>query len=290
MKSNVFRLFSIISLVLLTGLSHPLAAQEEDYRLFTDKKAQAIEARLLSISTDKSLANIRRKDGREFELTILSLCLDDQQFLNSWLESNPIQSDYQLEISVDKRLEKSEKLETESAPNVKWLTDQTSLEFTIQNASRNDLNHATAEYYIIIEQNVYASPMDPASQQLYGVPEWWHSNDPASLPKRRKKAIKALKAPLWIRHGEAKLEKLAYNRSTSIKTDTFPLREISSGTRAHPKDSILGIIIRITDVNGKEVSLFRSTEHKLLKKSWESFSKMPPGDASGAPLPVAAAQ
>jgi len=62
-----------------------LGPQPSEFRAFTDKRGQQIEARILSISDDKRQLNLVRRDGRAFELAITLLSLDDQQFLNDWL-------------------------------------------------------------------------------------------------------------------------------------------------------------------------------------------------------------
>jgi len=62
-----------------------LARKPSEFRAFTDKRGQQIEARIISISDDRRHLNLVRQDGRSFELAITLLSLDDQQFLNDWL-------------------------------------------------------------------------------------------------------------------------------------------------------------------------------------------------------------
>ncbi len=61
-------------------------SEPTEFRAFTDKRGQKIEARIISISDDRRLLNLVRRDGRAFELAITLLSLDDQQFLNRWLD------------------------------------------------------------------------------------------------------------------------------------------------------------------------------------------------------------
>ncbi len=59
--------------------------QPSEFRTFTDKNGQQIEARIISVSGDQRQLNLERRDGRTFDLVITLLSLDDQQFLNEWL-------------------------------------------------------------------------------------------------------------------------------------------------------------------------------------------------------------
>ncbi len=277
------RLIATLCLVFFTPAWLCLAAQEKEYHLFTDKKAQTIEANLLSISQDKSKATIQRKDGKKFELPILSLSLDDQLFIKNWLIINPLQSNYNLEINFIKHQESTERIEVLNY-EFKWITDPTSFEITIKNLSRIQLAGASLEYYVIVEQAVYTNPLPIADQKTYEVKEWWYSHEPTTPVKRRKGKKLTAQKPLWLIHGETKLEDLAYNHTEKIKTQSFPVREISQSTSTTPpRDSILGSIIKITDKDGNLISLHRSSDNKILKQSWESISKMPPGDRSGVP-------
>ncbi len=63
---------------LFAGWGFDTCAQEAKPHVFTDKKGDAIDATLLTVSPDMKMAKIRREDKREFDLPILSLSLDDQ--------------------------------------------------------------------------------------------------------------------------------------------------------------------------------------------------------------------
>ena len=60
-----------------------------EYRQFTDKRGQQVEARIVSISDDLRLLNMEGRSGQIFELPITALSLDDQQFLRQWLHPSP---------------------------------------------------------------------------------------------------------------------------------------------------------------------------------------------------------
>ncbi len=60
-----------------------------EYHLFTDKKDQQIDARILSISDEMTEIRIERRDGQVFEIAATVLSLDDQQFIRDWLYPKP---------------------------------------------------------------------------------------------------------------------------------------------------------------------------------------------------------
>ena len=67
-----------------------LKAQEpSDFHPFTGKSGTTIEARVLSISEDRSTLELEDRGGRKFESKITGLTLDDQQFVQRWVKGEP---------------------------------------------------------------------------------------------------------------------------------------------------------------------------------------------------------
>ncbi len=75
----------VILSLCLAGLVRAADPEPSDFREFTDKRGQQIEARVLSLSEDRQTLAMERRDGKTFELTVTLLSLDDQQFLRQWL-------------------------------------------------------------------------------------------------------------------------------------------------------------------------------------------------------------
>ena len=76
-------------LALLVIVSAPVQAADREpseFREFTDKRNQRIEARILSISEDYRQMELERRDGAVFNMPITILSIDDQLFLRDWLE------------------------------------------------------------------------------------------------------------------------------------------------------------------------------------------------------------
>jgi len=285
MNRMFIRHFLTLALIFSVQAGGVVFAQEINYHAFTDKKGQAIEAAMLSVSQNMKTAKIRRKDNREFDLPIVSLILDDQQYIKEWLKENPIKTEHNLDVSFVKHQEDSIRIDV---PNYeyKYITDPINYEIIIKNRSRDDLIGASIEYYIIVEQGVNATVMTPESQVAYGTKERWSSNDPTLASGLKKSKKMALKKPLWLINKIVKIKDLPTNYTMEVISENFPLREISQSGGRNPKDVILGVIARITDKNGNEISVHRSIENNILKKSWAEISQMPPGDQSGMPGPI----
>ena len=284
---NTYRLATVIlslSLLVLLYFGESVIAQDS-FHSFTDKQGRKTEAQLVSIAPDMKKMRIKKKGGDEFEVEIVTLSLDDQQYLKDWVKKNPVKSDFNLEVNFSKHLEGTKRYRV---PNYdqKWVTDNTRFKIEIKNLSTDaKLTGASLEYYIVTEHGVYVSPTPGAA---YG-DEWWYPNNPddgSRGPKVRRKLPRnqSPRNPLSLKHAKAKIEDLAYNFAVNIETDTIPLREIiGGGNKSFSKDAILGVIVRITDNKGNEISVHRSSENKFLKRSWDEISRMPPGDPSGMP-------
>ena len=82
-------LFFCILLTLESALAWRTDLSPSEYHVFTDKKDQQIDARILSISDEMTEIRIERRDGQVFEVAATVLSLDDQQFIRDWLYPKP---------------------------------------------------------------------------------------------------------------------------------------------------------------------------------------------------------
>jgi len=254
---------------------------QNTFHVFTDKKGKAIEATPLLVTPDKTKLGIQRKDGRKFEIPILTLSLDDQQFIKEWLKDNPIKMDFNLEITFTKHIEDTDKV---SRPqyNVKFITEETNFKIEVKNRSRLRLTGATLEYYVITEHSVGKGRLSSNNQE--GA-DWWFYPFNSFSSNRGDGQRGEVEKPISLANGKAQIEDLPFNFTAEIITDTIPVREIYyTESRDKLKDTILGVIVRITDENGNELGVESSPgAHKLIKQGWEKVSHMPPGDPSGFP-------
>ena len=278
--------FAHISAVLSFLLLFPLyfcetLIAQDAYHVFTDKKGQAIEAALLLVTPDKTTLEIRRKDGREFEIPILTLSLDDQQFIKERLKKNPIKMDYNLELTFKDNIEDSNTVPV-LFYDCKFVTEETNFKIKIKNLTRAKLTGVTLEYYIITEHEVITHPYtNPKVDPKDLIKDWFN---PFDLVMKGEK--KPTEKPISLSHGEVQVEDLPYLFSTDIMTGSVPVRKITTmGNRSMYKDKILGVIVRFMDDNGNQFGVEqRSSKHKFLKRSWEEIAQLPPGDPTRASL------
>ncbi len=267
-------------LVFILHFGKELRAQAS-YHVFTDKKGQAIEATPLSISPDKTKLQIRRKDGVEFEISILTLNLDDQQFIKNWMGKNPVKMDYKVDITFEKNFERTKYIPgPKNRYDLKFVTEKTSFDMKVKNMTRATLSGLILEHYIITEHSVYTGPYDDPDEKE--ATEWYYPFDYWSRKGGKVPAIPVEK-PISLSYKKISLKDLPYSFSAEITTDTIPIREITKALSRESmnKDTLIGIIVRLTDADGNEISVQRSSDHDFLKKSWDEISQLPPGDPSG---------
>lgn len=90
-----------IAVVLL--IASVLTASGQEFHLFTSKDSKQMLAALLDISADNRQVKIRREDGIEFQIEIVGLSLDDQQYIKDWLKTRVVEvkTNYRLEVDID---------------------------------------------------------------------------------------------------------------------------------------------------------------------------------------------
>lgn len=270
-----FILFLLLFLPTLFGSAlDSLYAQGKDYHSFTDKKSQTIEAALVAVSMDKSKVTIeRKKDGGKFDISILTLSLNDQQYIKNWLITHPIESAYNIEFSLSKHNTSSERIKRLRGERA--ITQKFVYEMEFKNLSREILKGATLEYYVITVHGIYVYPDSETGEPI------WIGNVPP--PKRdRKKNPTKFKQPISVKHGQHKLDDLAFNFTASVESEELQLRElILDGGDVFAADKIGGLIARLTDASGQEIGIFRSPDIAVQNMPWERISQLPPGDPTG---------
>ncbi|MFK5923066.1 MAG: hypothetical protein QM496_12875 [Verrucomicrobiota bacterium] len=254
------------------------AQTQNSYHVFTDKKGKSIEATPVSISPDKTKLQIQRKDGNQFEISIMTLNLDDQQFIKSWLKENPNTINYNVNITVDKSFERSKYTPgPKGRYDIKFIVEKTQFEIEVKNLTRAKLTDLILEYYIITEHSIFARSYQDPDQKKPA--EWYYPFDHWA----RQAGDPTPDKPISLTHGKIKLEDLPYSFSTRITTPLVDIREITreASRESLNKDTLYGIIVRLTDTEGHEISLYRSSDRPFLKKSWDEIAKMPAGNPSG---------
>lgn len=281
MNAPIFRLSAqIAALLLIYSINYNgYILAEDTFHTFTDKKGQAIEAVPLFVTPDKTKLGIRRKDGREFEMSILALNLDDQQFIKKWMKNNSSNMDYRFDITFEKSFERTKYVPgPKGRYDLKFITENTKYDINIKNMTCATLIGAMVEYYVITEHSTFTQEYnDPDEKEPT---EWFY---PFDYWERKNQTGKIVEKPISLIYKKIPLKELPFSYSADITTDNIPIREIQKNLsrETRNKDSLFGLILRITDANGNELSLQRSSDHDFLKKSWQEISKMPSADSSG---------
>ena len=269
----------IFSILMSLYFSATLVAQES-FHTFTNKKGQEIEAQLISIAPDMKMAKIKIKGSNEVPLDILTLSLDDQQYLKNWLKTNPVKMDFDLELTFSKDVVDKKKYDVANY-YMKFIRENTKFDIEIKNRTRAILTGATIEYYIITEHvvNSYTN-----NNNRSNVVVWFYPIDNYNRKQPGDRDRKKIEYPISLNYGKLPMADVKVRFSTKVITDTIAVREITNDSnKSIAQDNILGVIAKVTDKNGNELGVYLSSGYKFPKKSWAEISQMPPGDPSGQP-------
>ncbi|MCB1063226.1 MAG: hypothetical protein KDN20_09930 [Verrucomicrobiae bacterium] len=234
-----------------------------ELRAFTDKQGRKLEAQVISVSTDRRMMKIAQPDGREFELEILKLSLDDQQYLKDWIATRSTQIDYRLEVAIEKTSAKSSDRHRDDF--YRMTTEFPGFEIKVKNISRETLKAPVIEYFLL-KKEVVRIYQDSDTQ------DWDFSK--RSVGREMTEQI----------HDVLKLEDLVYNREQIATTQPLEIdRVLGDGNEVYGEDEVLGLILQVRDEFGNVVGVFRSLDSGVKNVDWESLaSAVPAGNTTGS--------
>lgn len=234
-----------------------------ELRAFTDKQGRKLEAQVISVSPDRRMMKIAQPDGREFELEILKLSLDDQQYLKDWIATRSTQVDYRLEVAIEKTSAKSSERHRDDF--YRMTTEFPGFQVTVKNISRETLKAPVIEYYILKREAVRIY-QDPDTQ------EWDFSK--RSVGREVTEEV----------HDVLNLEDLLYNREQIATTKPLEIdRVLGDGNDVYGEDEVLGLILQVRDEFGNVVGVFRSLDSGVKNVEWESLgSAVPAGTTTSS--------
>ncbi len=251
-------LFAVLHILAVAVIATPSKADEGEFRIFTDKKGQKIEAILLKVAPNWEKMKIRRKDGKEFETEIVNLSLDDQQFIKDWIKSNPVKTDYRLDVAIDRKLIKTNKQKFGSN-GYSIETKVYQAEIKVTNLSREDLLAPVISYIMVSKEGVHVFP-DSTGTLTFNAVNPSETNTPTTI------------------RGEEVGQDIAYNRETGITTKPIKIDRVEYELSEDLyKDKFLGIIVQIKDQQGNllKEAFSDGTSPELLDMSWEQVLKLP---------------
>lgn len=137
----------------------PLHSASLTFRTFTDVEGRTIEAEVLE--ADKTVVQIRRDDGRVFELNRSRLIEADQQFIDEWIRKRAFAFG-DLEVSAWRVRKGAERSETKST---KDFVEEWCYTVSISNKSRADFNNLSVDYRVYYrEDSIRKSDKKPPLQ------------------------------------------------------------------------------------------------------------------------------
>ena len=271
---SVFRLpclmrtsISIVSVLgILAFTQPPLRAQEkapgssETFREFTNKDGRTVQARIVSVSSDRRTIRIAPRNGQEAQLPIVDLVLEDQQFLKTWLKRNSALTDYQLKVDIERTSTAAKDRRRQG--DDRFHTAHAAYQVTIRNVSRQTLNKPSVEYLVVKAENIRIS-QDPETGR------WIYSSRSPSLPDGETSLPE-------LTRGDHALEDLIYNRDQVFTTTSVELDEVlRDGNDVYGEDELLGVLVRVRDEFGNLIGTFRSEESRIRNMTWEELTGDP---------------
>lgn len=228
--------------------------------LFTDKKGQQITATVLDITDDKRLMKIRREDGQEFQTEIVSLCLEDQQYLRKWLEKKPVvkEADFSLKVSISRK-------SAEAIPRERGSMDleaeEVFFDITVSNVSRETLQSAQIRYAFLRMEGIKFIEDDDGD---------WTYDVPTDEEPPMVKEIRSMPLP-----------DVVFNRDVTVKTEPFYLEQVTyqSTGNLYREDSPVGLYLQVLSPSGKVLLEAQSGKGGIERMSWSDVEALPnPGD------------
>lgn len=226
-------------------------AEEPIYRNFTNKEGKQIEARIVSVSTDRKTVKIAQRDGREFDLEIVLLSLDDQQVLREWLLSRPVASDLRLEVAIDKISERSSKRERDRQGFYRFTTEYPQYRVTVTNLDRVTVIKPIMEYCVLHRERLSILYSEDLRDWVYSTV----GGDEGRVMKTQ---------------GKIELEDLVFNREQIASTPMMVIeRALGDGNYVYGEDELIGLLVRITDSQGNPLGAWTSADTEIGKYTWD---------------------
>ncbi len=237
----------VIGILFLSSLLARTQEVDADYHLFTPKQGNPIEAKLLNVSSDWTKMQIQNKEGRTFEVGTNLVSLDDQQYIKDWIKNKPTKSDFELDVKISKKIGSVDRKKYSGTYDLEKRDVTYSIE--ILNKSVETLPTPKVEYVVLMADGAEIYELSSGG--------WSYTSD--ETPD-----VTGVK-------GEVDFEDLTFNREQSITTTPLTVdKVVGDGNFVYGEDKMLGVLVRITTVDGTEVGLYRSSESGADRYTWEA--------------------
>lgn len=256
MLSRYFAFF-----VLLTAL--PVWVKSES-RSFTNKKGVKVEAEMVSVTADWKKVTIRTARG-PFEMPIIELSLDDQQYIKEWLKEREATepgtgasigaepasgSDFELAVNIDRRSSTIDRIDYSST--YRLVAREYSFEIEVTNRSRQAIPALLVDYAVLWKEKIKIT--DESYSRNYK------------------------KNSTFAKKDQVKLEFLSQNRPETFETKSAIIEalELRAGGEADAEDELLGLIVQISAEDGTIIKTYKEGEIESDETiTWASVSTLP---------------
>lgn len=244
---------AIAAVVFFVGI-----ADAVNYRTFTAKSGQQIEAKVVSLSSDQRFIKIERRDAQVFDLEIIRLSLTDQQYLRNWLNDSPEAvaemtaptTEYVIDVGISKS--EGNRVRTESS-FYKYLSTPIGYTLTVTNKSRETLVGGSLQYFVMLDNQIRIIE-EEEDRELR-----WSTLVVDTL------TAQSMTVPI---------EDLIFNRDIEVTTEQV-IEEVvlGDGNERYGADELIGVIGVIKDASGAIIEEFRFTSAEGNQYTWDGLVK-----------------
>lgn len=269
---SIFLLLLATVPVIVAQQSSSERAPEEAWHLFRDKEGHEVEAKVVSFSPDWRQVSIERRDGRQFDLAVTRLSLNDQQYLRDFLlnRAAPDPDSVRIDLHIISRDSPPlrAKLETPTESAV-WETSEIGYQIQLTSLSRLPLVHLRLEYCLLLEDAVEILDPPPVGSPLDEARPLWRAG--------RQNALR-------YRVGSIDLPPLSFNRTREWDTATLTRDVVTpkSATRTPLEDRRAGLLVRIVASDGTVLAERSEMARAYSDLDWNTFAhRRDPAETNG---------
>lgn len=255
-RSAIRRVFVVIFSLVLVPLAGSLLAQESApaptgaFHSFTDKQGRNLKARVVSVASNRKTMVIADESGQTFPLEITKLSLDDQQHLKEWIATQPLLSNFRLQVDIEKTSAKTP--ERKKSGDYRMVTEYPAYRIKVTNLSRDSLENAVVEYFLVKRERVRIYTSKETGRLT-------HSISDRNNPLEKISEIKPL-------------ESLGYNRDAELATNPIEVdRVYEEGNQPQVEDVLLGLVVQVRDDFGNVIGEYRSADPGIKAVNWNDL-------------------
>lgn len=242
------------------GLADDSVVEGPEPHVFTNKEGQQIEAHLVAVGGSLSTIIIERPgDVRRFEIEILSLSLDDQQYLKDWLHAQPAPEPDTLSLRIEAQPVFSDVVRERFEDRVyggSGTRSKVGYEFAINSLERLPLLDCRLEYVVLVEDRLQIRAFEPG--------------DVETIRWRFRKT-----GPVVYQSGSIDLGPLKYNTEQLAVSKTLSHEEVrGASSYTDAEDSVVGVLARLVSADGSELAQFSDIDRNFDHLTWETVARL----------------